>query len=63
MGKGQNRRAEKKKNHEHIKNGQAEKLRKLVKQAYIAVGVGIVIVVGFAIFNYVLSRMQSGITM
>ncbi len=59
MGKGQNRRAEKKKNHEHIKNGQAEKLRKLVKQAYIAVGVGIVIVVGFAIFNYVLSRMQA----
>ena len=59
MGKGQNHRAEKNKNHEYIKNGQAEKLRKLVKQAYIAVGVGIVIVVGFAIFNYVLSRMQA----
>ncbi len=41
-----------------VKNGQAEQLRRLVKQAYIAVGVGIVIVIGFGLFNYVLARTQ-----
>lgn len=41
-----------------VKNGQAEQLRRLVKQAYIAVGVGIVIVIGFGLFNYVLVRTQ-----
>ncbi len=41
------------------KNSQASYLKRLVKQEYIAVGIGIVLLIIFAIFNVVLSRMQT----
>lgn len=47
------------KNGELGKNSQEAQLRRLVKQAYIAVGIGIFLLVGFAVFNFMLSRMQT----
>ena len=49
----------KKKEHFKKKTGQAEQLKQLVKQVYTAVGICIVIVLGFAVFNFLLSRMQA----
>lgn len=50
---------EKSKNENLGKNSQAARLRKLVKQAFIAVGVGTVIVLTFGVFNLILSLMHS----
>ncbi len=41
------------------KNSQEGQLRRLVKQAFIAVGTGVVLMLAFAIFNLVLSNMQT----
>ena len=41
------------------KRGQEAQLRFLVKQAFISVGVGVVLLIGFAVFNFVLSNLQS----
>ncbi len=41
------------------KKGQEAQLRFLVRQAFISVGVGVVLLLGFAVFNFVLSSMQS----
>lgn len=41
------------------KNSQEAQLRNLVKQAIIAVGIGIILLIGFAAFNLVLSNMQT----
>lgn len=41
------------------KNSQEAQLRNLVKKAYVAVGLGVIILLGFAIFNFVLSNMQT----
>lgn len=41
------------------KNSQASYLKRLVKQEYIAVGIGIALLIVFAIFNIALSRMQN----
>lgn len=49
-----------KSNHKILgKNSQEAQLRNLVKQAFIAVGIGIVLLLGFAVFNLVLSNMQT----
>ena len=49
-----------KRNHKILgKNSQEAQLRKLVKQAFIAVGIGVFLMLGFAVFNLVLSNMQS----
>ncbi len=41
------------------KNSQEGQLRRLVKQAFIAVGTGVVLMLSFAVFNLVLSNMQT----
>lgn len=41
------------------KNGQEAQLRSLVKQAFVIVGIGVVLILGFAVFNLVLSNMQT----
>lgn len=41
------------------KNGQEAQLRSLVKNAFVAVGIGIFLLLGFVIFNLVLSNMQT----
>lgn len=41
------------------KTGQEARLRYLVRQAFISAGIGIVLLLGFAVFNFVLSYMQS----
>ena len=49
-----------KRNHKILgKNSQEAQMRKLVKQAFIAVGIGIFLMLGFAVFNLVLSNMQT----
>ncbi len=48
-----------KENSVKVINGQAEQLRHQARQAYIAVAVGIFLIVGFSIFNFMLSRMQT----
>lgn len=49
-----------KRNHKILgKNSQEAQLRKLVKQAFVAVGIGIFLMLGFAVFNLVLSNMQT----
>lgn len=40
-------------------HGQEAQLRSLVKQAFITVGIGVVLILGFAVFNLVLSNMQA----
>lgn len=41
------------------KNGQEAQLRSLVKNAFVAVGIGIFLLLGFVIFNLVISNMQT----
>ena len=41
------------------KRGQEAQLRFLVRQAFISVGAGVILLIGFAVFNFVLSNMQS----
>lgn len=41
------------------KNSQEAQLRKLVKQSFVAVGIGIFLMLGFSVFNLVLSNMQT----
>lgn len=41
------------------KNGQEAQLRALVKNAFVAVGIGIFLLLGFVIFNLVISNMQT----
>ena len=41
------------------KNGQEAQLRSLVKQAFVIIGIGVVLILGFAVFNLVLSNMQT----
>lgn len=49
-----------KRNHKILgKSSQEAQLRKLVKQAFVAVGIGIFLLLGFAVFNLVLSNMQT----
>ncbi len=49
----------KEKHAEIKKNGQEAQLRSLVKQAFVIVGIGVVLILGFAVFNLVLSNMQT----
>lgn len=50
---------EKGKNRAEGTGSQAAQLKKLVKQAFFSVGIGVLLLLGFVIFNMVLSRMQT----
>ena len=41
------------------KNGQEAQLRSLVKKAFVIIVIGVVLILGFAVFNLVLSNMQT----